>query len=170
MVPHSGEFNVKHPLENGWTWWYDNPEKRPTQESWGGFLKEIYSFDSVEDFWSLWNNIKGAHELAIGCTYHVFKMGIEPMWESPENHNGGRWIFTLEPSHRTADELNTLWLNTILACIGNTFEEAASICGVVVNIRKSADKICIWTKCASDESKQRSIGFVPLRPPLPCNI
>eukprot|EP01126_Amoeba_proteus_P047109 TRINITY_DN535_c0_g1_i13.p1 TRINITY_DN535_c0_g1~~TRINITY_DN535_c0_g1_i13.p1 ORF type:complete len:127 (-),score=16.35 TRINITY_DN535_c0_g1_i13:247-627(-) len=66
VLDSSHDFSVSHPLEDAWTWWYDNPQTKPTFESWQGYLKEIYSFDTVEDFWSLWNNIKGAHELAPG--------------------------------------------------------------------------------------------------------
>ena len=44
-------FNVKHPLQNKWTMWYDNPGKKTSQASWGDHLRQIASFDTVEDFW-----------------------------------------------------------------------------------------------------------------------
>eukprot|EP01126_Amoeba_proteus_P047114 TRINITY_DN535_c0_g1_i9.p1 TRINITY_DN535_c0_g1~~TRINITY_DN535_c0_g1_i9.p1 ORF type:complete len:101 (-),score=13.59 TRINITY_DN535_c0_g1_i9:422-724(-) len=51
VLDSSHDFSVSHPLEDAWTWWYDNPQTKPTFESWQGYLKEIYSFDTVEDFW-----------------------------------------------------------------------------------------------------------------------
>ena len=42
----------------------------------------------------------------------------------------------------------------LLACIGEQFTEGEEICGVVVNVRAKQDKLCIWTKSASNEAAQ----------------
>jgi len=151
------DFQVKHPLQDSWTWWFDNPKKKSTQASWGANLKKIYSFSTVEDFWSLWNNIKGAHELAPGSDYHVFKEGVQPMWEDKRNRSGGKWVILLKNNQRKA-QLNPLWLSTLLACIGATFDDDAQITGVVVSLRKSMDKIALWTSDAADSAAVRRIG------------
>ncbi|RUS22818.1 translation initiation factor eIF 4e-like domain-containing protein [Endogone sp. FLAS-F59071] len=44
-------YNVKHPLHNAWTLWFDNPGKKANAQSWSLNLKELVTFDSVEDFW-----------------------------------------------------------------------------------------------------------------------
>ncbi|CAJ0830499.1 6807_t:CDS:2 [Entrophospora sp. SA101] len=44
-------FNVKHPLYNAWTLWFDNPGKKANTVSWSQHLKELITFDSVEEFW-----------------------------------------------------------------------------------------------------------------------
>jgi len=48
-------FNVKHPLYNKWTLWFDNPSQKGaskgSKESWGDDLNKVISFDSVEEFW-----------------------------------------------------------------------------------------------------------------------
>jgi len=54
--------------------------------------------------------------------------------------------------------LNRMWLYTLLACIGCSFEEDDEICGVVVSIRKAADKICLWTRTGQDAEKCKQIG------------
>jgi translation initiation factor 4E len=36
--------------------------------------------------------------------YHVFKNGIKPMWEDPQNNKGGKWILLLKGSQK--DKLN----------------------------------------------------------------
>ncbi len=48
-------FNVKHPLQNKWTFWFDNPGKKATQANWSANLKEIMTVDTVEDFWGYSN-------------------------------------------------------------------------------------------------------------------
>jgi hypothetical protein len=44
-------FNVKHPLYHEWTLWFDNPGKKANITSWSANLKELITFDSVEEFW-----------------------------------------------------------------------------------------------------------------------
>lgn len=46
-------FNVKHPLMNAWTLWFTKP---PTGkgDNWNELLKEVISFDSVEEFWGIY--------------------------------------------------------------------------------------------------------------------
>lgn len=42
------EMTIKHPLHNTWTlWYYENDRKKLWEEN----LKEITSFNTVEDFW-----------------------------------------------------------------------------------------------------------------------
>ncbi len=50
-------FNVKHPLANRWTLWFDNPSQkgmpnaRGTKDTWGDDLNKVVDVDSVEEFW-----------------------------------------------------------------------------------------------------------------------
>lgn len=46
----------------------------------------------------------------------------------------------------------------LLACIGEQFSEGEEICGVVVNMRQRQDKVCLWTKTASNEAVQVNVG------------
>lgn len=45
------DFSKKHPLENRWTLWFDNPHTKQTVNKYGQTLRSVYTFDSVEDFW-----------------------------------------------------------------------------------------------------------------------
>jgi len=150
------EFVTKHPLQNRWTLWYDNPERKLTSESWVQNLKKIITFDTVEDFWRIYNNIRPASKIQLGSNYHIFKEGIMPMWEHEENKRGGKWVVT-----KTKKEgIDNAWLWTILACIGENFAEEDEICGAVVSVRKSQDRVALWTKHANNEPGTRSVGQV----------
>ena len=46
----------------------------------------------------------------------------------------------------------------LLACIGEQFSEGEEVCGVVVNMRQRQDKVCLWTKTASNEAVQVNVG------------
>lgn len=45
------DFSKKHPLETPWTLWFDNPNGKQKQSTWGQTLRAVYTFSTVEDFW-----------------------------------------------------------------------------------------------------------------------
>jgi len=156
----STNFQVKHPLQNRWTWWFDNPGKKTSQSSWGDHLKRIITIDTVEDFWRLYNNIVRPSNLPSGSDYHLFKEHIEPKWEDPNNSKGGKWILTVS-NKNGRETLDRLWLWTILAIIGEGFgseEENEEICGCVVSVRKAQDIIALWTRTSSNANIAVAIG------------
>jgi len=155
ILADPNNFTIKHPLQNSWTLWYDNPGKKTSQQSWAENLKKIVTFDTVEDFWRIFNNVRPASKLGLSSNYHLFKEHIEPKWEHSDNSKGGKWIVTVKGQK---DQLDKMWLWSILACIGENFEDGSEICGIVVSIRKPLDRLALWTKTASNEHIQRSIG------------
>lgn len=138
----SPEMLIKHPLQNRWSlWFYMNDKTKAWEEN----LLEITSFDTVEDFWALYNHIEVASKLKIGCDYALFKYGIKPMWEDERNKRGGRWLINLSRNQRSSD-LDAYWLEILLCLIGEAFDEYSDdICGAVVQIRPKGDKIGVWT-------------------------
>lgn len=156
-IAEPSNFSVKHPLQNSWTIWYDNPGKRSNQASWGDHLKKITTFSFVEDFWRVFNNLKPASALAQGSNYHIFKEFIEPKWEDSANSKGGKWTVSIPPKSRNSS-LDQMWLWTVLAVIGETFDSPDDVCGLVVSVRKAGDRVQIWTKDATNEQACRDIG------------
>eukprot|EP00741_Cyanophora_paradoxa_P024845 tig00000310_g23986.t1 len=145
------EYSIKHPLQHRWTMWYDNPGKRVNQTNWEDNLRRILTFDTVEDFWCMFNNIVPPSKLAAGSNYHLFKEDVEPKWEDPNNGQGGKWTL-IWPTKRRAD-LDQLWLDLVLSLIGEQFDDESQgqVNGAVVSIRKGQDKLAIWTRgCAEN--------------------
>ncbi|XP_050235083.1 eukaryotic translation initiation factor 4E-2 [Mercurialis annua] len=143
----------QHPLEHRWTFWFDNPSAKSKQATWGSSMRPIFTFGTVEEFWSMYNNIHHPSKLAVGADFHCFKDKIEPKWEDPVCANGGKWTVTYSKG-----KSDTAWLNTLLAMIGEQFDHGDEICGAVVNVRARQEKIAIWTKNASNEAAQLSLG------------
>ncbi|EDO49832.1 predicted protein [Nematostella vectensis] len=148
---------MKHPLQNRWVLWFFKNDK---SKSWAANLRNITSFDTVEDFWGIYNHIQQASRLQPGCDYSLFKDGIEPMWEDKRNKDGGRWLINTNKNQRQSD-LDRFWLETLLCLIGEAFGEySEGVCGAVVQIRNKGDKIAVWTGNATDEEGTRRIGQV----------
>lgn len=149
----------KTPLQRSWTMWYDAPSKnnkKADQTTYHQNIKQIVSFRTVEDFWSLFNNLMPPSNLKDKCNYHMFKEGIMPAWEDPQNAHGGKWVVELKPTEKA--ELDTVWLFTLLAMIGENFEAADEICGCVVSLRQFRNRVGLWTKTASNDAVQLQIG------------
>lgn len=45
-------FNVKHPLAHTWTLWFTKPPSG--KQDWNELLKEVITFNSVEEFWGIY--------------------------------------------------------------------------------------------------------------------
>ncbi|KAK0208305.1 translation initiation factor eIF 4e-like domain-containing protein [Desarmillaria ectypa] len=175
-------FNVKHPLYSPWTLWFDSPATKgrnlpqtpisafpqtpvpqtpgvAAAQGWMEDIKRVISFDSVEEFWGLYNNIVAPSSLPQKANYYLFKEGIIPAWEDEANKNGGKWSIQL-PRDKNRNNVDKMWLYTMLAAIGETFDpfltEASSngtppnslITGVIVSIRPQFYRISIWTRLA----------------------
>lgn len=147
------EHLYKHPLQNTWTLWYLESDRTKV---WEDLQNEITSFDTVEDFWSLYNHIKPPSEIKIGSDYSLFKKGIRPMWEDAANKQGGRWVISLARTPKA--DLDNLWLDVLLCLIGEAFDHSDEICGAVVNVRGKNNKISIWTANGNNEEAALEIG------------
>lgn len=150
----------RHQLKHTWTLYYDAQlfgGKRPPQAQWGDNIKEVYTFNTVEDFWRMHNNLASPSQIQSGCTFSLFKKGIQPKWEDPKNAKGGKWTIMV---NKGKGQIDQLWLWIMLACIGEVLEDEGQddICGCVVNIRKNPDKINLWTSEAQKDETILRIG------------
>jgi len=160
-TPDPNDLSIRHPLQNRWTMWYDTPVgskgRRPVYEKWSSNIKKVMEFDTVEDFWCLYNNLTTPDNLGQGCNYHLFKEDIKPEWEDPRNADGGKWVHLFHP--RDSAALNEAWLDTLLAMIGDAFTDSDDVCGAVISIRKAANRLALWTKTAADQEVQIRIAL-----------
>lgn len=111
-------------------WYFE----RESGKSWEQCLHEVAACKSIEEFWILFNSIKLPTEINEGCNYALFQSSVRPMWEDEHNRNGGRWIITLE-KRVDSDEVNRLWLDTLLLVIEEQLSGSSSICGVIFHNR-----------------------------------
>ncbi|MXQ83713.1 hypothetical protein E5288_WYG002369 [Bos mutus] len=155
-TPEEGKPDL-HPLLNRWALWFF---KNDRSRAWQNNLHRVTKFNTVEDFWAIYNNIQLASKLSSGCDYALFKDGIKPMWEDSRNKRGGRWLVSLTKQQRHI-ELDHLWLETLLCLIGESFgEHSQEVCGAVINIRAKGDKIAVWTREAENQEGVLHIGRV----------
>jgi translation initiation factor 4E len=142
LTPDPKNFEIKHPLQSAWTMWYNAPQTQKGREAQDWHPKKIVTFDTVEDFWCLFNHLVPPSRLVKGSNYHMFKEGIAPEWEDPLNKAGGKWIIQYGPKDAGQDDH---WMYTLLAMIGEEFEDSDDICGAVFSPRQKQNKLALWT-------------------------
>jgi hypothetical protein len=101
-------------LQNQWDVWIHH-----IKDNWkiDGY-KKIFSINSIDDFWILHNNIhviSGVYDSLNNLQIYIMKKGINPIWEDPNNRNGGCWSIKVN----NIDSYNT-WLNIGIYMIGET--------------------------------------------------
>ncbi|KAL3985636.1 Eukaryotic initiation factor 4E family protein [Acanthocheilonema viteae] len=153
----ASESLARHPLQCRWALWYLKADRN---KDWEDCLKQVAVFDTVEDFWALYNHIQTASGLNWGSDYYLFKEGIKPMWEDENNVKGGRWLVVVDKQKR-AQLLDHYWLELLMAIIGEQFEEHGEhICGAVVNVRQKGDKVSLWTRDSLKDDVNLRIGQI----------
>ncbi|CAP26691.1 Protein CBR-IFE-3 [Caenorhabditis briggsae] len=151
------ELLTRHPLQNRWALWYLKADRN---KEWEDCLKMVSLFDTVEEFWSLYNHIQSAGGLNWGSDYYLFKEGIKPMWEDVNNVQGGRWLVVVDKQRRT-QLLDHYWLELLMAIVGEQFDEFGEyVCGAVVNVRQKGDKVSLWTRDATRDDVNLRIGQI----------
>jgi len=149
---------LKHSLQTAWTVWHYNNDR---SQDWDKNLREVVSFDTIEDFWAVINHIQKPSGLKHGCDYMLFRKGIKPMWEDKANMYGGRWLFGIDDKRYTdrngrIEKLDIAWLEVMMCLIGEAFGESGNyVNGAVCQRRKmKSNKLALWlsTSNVSDES------------------
>jgi len=138
-------------LENKFSFLYridDNSQNQSQKqvmekEKYESQVKKIAEFDTIEEFWGIFQHLRKPDSCRPGIEYFMFKEPIKPMWEDENNKNGGRFSIKLKHGYTTI-----IWEEMIFALIGGILpkEMKDEINGIVVTSRKEFNTLQIWFK------------------------
>ncbi|XP_076650072.1 eukaryotic translation initiation factor 4E type 3 [Halictus rubicundus] len=147
------------PLQTSWTFWLDKAVSGITVEEYKQNLTKIYTVNTVQSFWAVFNNIPNASSMQVRYSYHLMRDERYPLWEEPINQHGGTWRIKCHKS-----DTEEIWKEMVLAAIGEQFAECVAeddeVCGITVSIRDKEDIIQIWNTNAASASKATVIKKV----------
>lgn len=131
-------------LSNKWSLWYHHEK-----DNWkiSGY-KKIYEITDSTNFWKLysnWDKIKGINYKH----YFLMKENIIPIWEDPENINGGCWSFKIND-----DQSFALWsdLSVYLVC-NQLLNDSDDVVGISSCLKKNNNVVIkIWNKNSKNSS------------------
>ena len=129
-------------LQNKFVFWYHIIDASSDQD-YQAQIKKLAEFDTLEDFWAIFQYLKKPDDCRQPIEFQLFKEGIKPMWEDENNKNGGRIGLKLRKEYS-----NLVWEELIFAFIGGYFAEEIKneINGLVINCKKDFNTLQIWTK------------------------
>ena len=135
-------------LENKFVFWYHIINNIPSDQDYKTQIKKLAQFDTLENFWAIFQYLKKPDDIKQPIEFQLFKEGIAPMWEDDQNKNGGRIALKLRKEYS-----NLVWEELVFAFIGGYFakEIKDEINGLVINCKKDFNTLQIWTKSFSDE-------------------
>ena len=138
------------PLKYTWVIWeqiMQSPEGRggggAGQTQYSDATHKVAPFQTVQDFWKLWNHIPQPSELLdqkrmvreqpdglhVIDAIMIFRENIRPEWEDKMNATGGHFQFQLKPAIGGA-QIDEYWNNLVLGMIGSTIEPSNMITGL----------------------------------------
>ncbi|CAF1012924.1 unnamed protein product [Rotaria sordida] len=140
------------PLATKWTFWLDSQKSKfTTKEDYEAGLQIIFAVETVQEFWSVFNNIPAPSRLSNRVSYHLMRQNRKPLWEDRENENGGIYTYRCPK-----DKTNTVWQELCLAAIGEQFSviEGDDVVGVSVQSRDGLqDLVQIWNSNPSEQAQ-----------------
>ncbi|KAF0757744.1 eukaryotic translation initiation factor 4E-1B-like [Aphis craccivora] len=142
----------KHLLANQWTFWFYEQKSKLWEEN----LHEIASFDTVEDFWFLFNHTKCPSKLSSQSHYSYFKYGIKPNWDDVNNIAGGRWL--LDFPQQQFHPVDEYWRKILMSMIDEVYE-SSEINGAIISVQNKGIKLSVWTKNASKDNKNNIMAI-----------
>lgn len=136
---------------------------------------------NIEEFWKYWlcvpqpsELLEGKHfvreiahsggELTQIDTLMLFREGVRPEWEDPQNANGGHFQYMFRPNSIHPPQLDEYWNNIVIGLVGGTIEPSEMITGVRLLDkstvgRNSCIRIEVWF---NDFSKTEKINQLRL--------
>ena len=134
-------------LENKFVFWYHIINNSIDQD-YKAQIKKLASFDTLENFWAIFQYLKKPDDIKQPIEFQLFKKGIAPMWEDEKNKNGGRIALKLRKEYS-----NLVWEELVFAFIGGYLakEIKDEINGLVINCKKDFNTLQIWTKTFNEE-------------------
>lgn len=144
-----------HKLSSHWTLWtnatLDSP--KPT-------LTPLYDFDTVEEFWCIFNSLLLPSKIADRSDIIFMRntttpsedgtfvlVRTKPEWESSANRTGGE----LRPQTKySSSNLDKVWLYTLLGIIGGSMPNCESVNGIWFAMRHFG-RVVLWQASLTQE-------------------
>lgn len=165
--------------ETGWSFWenyraveINKGQKGAGESNWEDNLQEIFSFNNLKDLGNFWyncgyddssnllystiddthKNVKRKGKLYTIDGVGLFREGIKPAWEDPQNAKG--YELRCEVDVNTDKQGNAekaykqLWQNLVFGLIGEDFDYSEHICGFRYKYQsnKTALRVEVWIK------------------------
>jgi translation initiation factor 4E len=135
-----------HPLCNNWTLWAHLPHN--TDWSLNSYIP-ISTFTSIEETIGVTETLPSI--LVENCMLFIMKEGIKPIWEDPNNRNGGSFSYKVSNKN-----VYNVWKELTYVIVGGTISKQSSfvncVTGITISPKKSFCIIKIWMSDCNNQN------------------
>jgi len=141
-------------LKFKWVLWEQVVQDQGKAGNYNDAMRKVTHFSTVQEFWAIWNGIPQPSELieskrlvreqpnglyvAIDALM-IFRDGISPEWEDPQNNSGGHFQVQLKPNIG-GGQIDEFWNNIVMGMIGGTIQPSELITGIRLVDKLSGNK------------------------------
>jgi hypothetical protein len=145
-LPPTEIITEKHPLNDTWVFWYH--DVKSTDWTITG-VEKLFTFNTVEDFWILYNKIgDNSIDLTNGM-YYLMREGYPPLWDHEKNIDGGAWTFKVDKR-----QLGKFWEEISCYCVGESICSAPeTVVGLSVSPKIRFVTVRVWTSNITQPDK-----------------
>ncbi|PYH87050.1 translation initiation factor eIF4e [Aspergillus uvarum CBS 121591] len=150
------------PFQYHWAVWYDkhtDATKETTAQDYDSRLYLLHEdVSDIATFYRVYNNYPW-DKVRLRDTVHIFRKGVRPVWEDPENRNGGCWRFRV-PKNKAQEFFHEI----AILCMANEFQavpmkytEHDHVLGVSTSARFNSNLISVWNKLGDNERSIKAL-------------
>lgn len=115
-----------------------------TEEEYLASLVQLFSFRSMPEFVAQWKEFGIDERVTHESTVRVFRDGVRPLWEAPQNVEGGKWLVTLPGVGFEAAIRHFKMLVAGMAL--RRFSNSGGLLGCVLSVRPYGAALSLWNK------------------------
>mmetsp|Transcript_87609 Transcript_87609/g.252989 ORF Transcript_87609/g.252989 Transcript_87609/m.252989 type:complete len:227 (+) Transcript_87609:106-786(+) len=148
----------KHRLQRVWCLWV-GPTSSEVGSSWSDRHTRAHEFATVEDFWCMFHHSNPPSKLE-NADYLLLKKEISDMSVADSSwRKGGRWVVRFDDPK--AVKFDDLWLSSVMALIGEAFEDCRGeevVSGVAASVQNGNCTVELWIGEPADDEQILAIG------------
>ena len=117
---------------------------------------EILQFQNVKDFFTINECLINRPKMLLNGMFFIMKENIKPMWEDPENKEGGFISWRVEK-----EDVNSIWENLCALFMTGSFTELDKygLNGISISPKKNTNIIKLWIKNKITEEELKNINL-----------
>jgi hypothetical protein len=108
-------------------------------EDYSQTLNEAFTITTIREFWRYYQHMQRPSRLRENDNIYLFRDGVHPSWEAPENKGGGCLKLKLKKARS-----NRQWEDILLAIINPDNRLVDDINGLRLKIKEKWDEVEVW--------------------------
>ena len=133
-------------LNDTWILWYHDPNDVNWEIK---SYKQVATITSIKDFWNTYEFLENS--IIENSMFFIMRNGINPLWEDPQNVDGGCWSFKIQKGN-----IKKYWSELSIYLLGESITKKEKLInGLSISPKKTFCIIKIWNRDKNNSNKDQ---------------